>query len=124
MPPMSKKPIKRRQCQSTLKPETRYCAVSDDVSGKTVTRTLLSILISHLLLMGLPAALTSNAHAENRAALSATTKERDMNLYRELVANERPTGHVAPVITGTGSTGSIHVIWLLQGFHLLPGNIS
>ncbi len=97
MPPMSKKPIKRRQCQSTLKPETRYCAVSDDVSGKTVTRTLLSILISHLLLMGLPAALTSNAHAENRAALSATTKERDMNLYRELVANERPTGHVAPV---------------------------
>lgn len=24
-------------------------------------------------------------------------------------------------ITGTGSTGSIHVIWLLQGFHLLPG---
>lgn len=54
MPPIPKKPINRRQCQSTRKPETRYCAVSDDVSGKTVTRTLLSILISYLLLWGLP----------------------------------------------------------------------
>lgn len=97
MPPMSKKPINRRECQSTRKPETRYCAVYDDVSGKTVTRTLLSILISHLLLMGLPAALTSNALAENLPSLAGMTKKPDMNLYLELVANEKPTGHVAPV---------------------------
>ena len=96
MPPMSKKPIKKKQCQSTGKPETRYCAVYDNVSGKTVARTLLSILISHLLMMGLPVALTSNACAENQAA-AETTKKPDMNLYLELVANERPTGHVAPV---------------------------
>ena len=98
MPPMSKKPNKRRPCQLTKNPETPFYPFFRDVSGKTVTRTLLSILTSHLLMMGLMAALTLNAHAQEKIPVSSVAQSRpDMSLYLELVSNERPTGHVAPV---------------------------
>lgn len=94
---MPKKLINRRACQLTRKPETKNGILVDDVSGKTVTRTLLSILISHLLMMGLPAVLTVNAHAENPPGSPVSTKTPVINLYLELVVNGRPTGHVAPI---------------------------
>ena len=95
---MPKKPIKGKPCPLTARPDTCHCPVSGNVSGKTVTRTLLSILVSHLLMMGLPAVLSFNVYAQERKPDTSSTKRTpEMNLYLELVSNDRPTGHVAPI---------------------------